>query len=140
MDLKNLDSVTKSEAGVWTQILLDGERTGVEIKIRGIDSKAFKSKSNSIRKYVQAKEKNKENADVEEMNSRMIELLAGISVDWRDTSEQGVEMKADKSGLIVDGAVLKFNLENAITVYTSYPFLADQIATASADRTNFLGV
>lgn len=138
MDLRKLDSVTKSEEGVWVPILLNGERTGIEFKIKGIDSKAFKSQSNAIRKYVQSKEKKHENTDVETMNEKMIQLIASITVDWRDTSEEGVKKGADKSGLIVDGEVLKFNLENAITVYTSYPMIADQIASDASDRSNFL--
>lgn len=139
MDLKKLDSVTKSEQGVWIPIRLDGEKTGIEIKIMGIDSKAFKSKSNSIRKYVQAKEKKNETADVEVMNEKMIELLANITVDWRDTSDEGIEIGANESGLIINGEVMKYNIENAITVYTGFPFIADQVASASADRSNFLG-
>ena len=140
MDLNKLDSVTKSENGVWIPIRHEGSRTGIEICIKGVDSKEFKTRSLSIRKYIHQQEKKKEEADVEITQEKMIELIAGITINWRDVSEEGVALKVDKSGLILNGEVLKFNIENAITLYTTLPFIAEQIASASADRNLFLGV
>jgi hypothetical protein len=139
MDLKRLDSVTKSEAGVWMDIINpDGDETGIQILVKGIDSKAFKSQSNAIRKYVQQQKEKGKTPVNSEMDAKSIQMLAAVTAGWRDTSEEGVKLKADADGLIMDGEVWKFNTENAITIYTAIPFIADQVASFTMKRANFL--
>jgi len=138
MDLKKLDSVKASEEGVWVPIFASDERTGIEILALGIDSKKFKQKSTELRKYLQKQQERKANEDIEEMDTKLINMLVALTLDWRDTSEEGVEAGADKSGLIVEGEVLKFNKENAFTVYSSYPLIPEQVLAYISDRAHFL--
>lgn len=127
MDLKKLDSVTASEEGKWVDILDgDGNKTGIRIKVKGVDSKEFKAQSTAIRKYVQKQKEKGANEDPDVMDEKSYIMLASVTLDWEEIEEDGEE--------------LVFSLENAKYLYSSYPVIANQVASFVMSRSNFLGV
>lgn len=127
MDLKKLDSISASEEGKWVDILDgDGNKTGIRIKCKGIDSKAFKSQSTAIRKYVQKQKEKGASEDQDVMDEKSYIMLASCTLDWEEIEE--------------DGAEIKFSLENAKYLYSSYPVIANQVASFVMDRSRFLEI
>lgn len=73
----------------------------------------------------QKKKKNKEEqVDFDEAERKGIELLARCTMGWNHISD--------------NGKPVPFNTNNAITIYTKYPWIKEQVDTFMADRSNFL--
>lgn len=138
-NLKKLDSVSGSEEGKWVDILDgDGNRIGIRIKVKGIDSKTFKSQSTQIRKYVQKQKEKGAAEDQAIMDEKSYMMLAAVTVDWEDTYVDDKGVEKTKKTLTDDDTELKFNTENAIYLYSSYPMIANQVTTFMMERSNFL--
>ena len=97
------------------------------IMLAGTDSEVYREalKSRARQRLNQQKKKNRaEQTDFDEAERKGIELLAKCTMGWRNISEDGKE--------------LQFNVNNAITIYTKYPWIKEQVDVFMADRSNFL--
>lgn len=135
--LSKLDTMTKSEEGVFFDIFYEGSASGIQIKLKGPDSKVFKQNAIALRKYI-TKQKEK-NADInqDEADEKMIQLFAALTVDWQFVKDDGTVLE-HKLLLDEEGNELDYNLENAVTLYTNFPFVTKQVGAYVEDSTNFL--
>jgi hypothetical protein len=124
MDISKLNTVTTSEQGKWLDILDgDGVKTGIRIKVVGIDSKKFKSESQKLAKYLE-RQREEKNKDYDGVEYKTISMAVAITVDWENIEE--------------DGKVLEFDKETGERVYTNAPIITEQVLRYAKDRNNFL--
>jgi hypothetical protein len=123
---KKFDSVGGSEAGSWLTIVdVDGVDTDIKIKLKGVDSKAFKDQTLKIRRYVNSMKEKGKYVKEDEMDDKSFQMLAASTIEWENLEE--------------DGAEIKCTPENAEYIYRCYPIIADQVSSFIVQRSNFLG-
>lgn len=115
MELKSLYTAESHENGAEIRIKnpIDGSDTDFYIKIRGIDSKAYRQ---AVRKQ------QKEILDDTEGHAER--LLASITIAWR--------------GLTDNGQDVEFSEERAEQLYLNSPGIARQVDREAANRANFI--
>ena len=116
MKVSELYTTDLHEAGSEVEILDDqGNKTGLFINIRGMDSKEFRSHTKRHQKaYIEAL-REKKDFDEEAM---MIQGLLDCTIGWRGTDE-------------------KFTKKLCKELYTKAPYIRDQIDTFMGERENF---
>lgn len=128
LDLAAFDTRKGAEAGM--DLALTHPQTGATLpatlQLLGADSDAWHEKqAELLQARVNRLAKNKKNlASVEELEHDSIELLVAVTTGWRD--------------LVLDGAPLAWNPENARRLYTRFPWIREQAFEAVNDRGNFL--
>lgn len=93
------------------------------ITLLGADSDAFRKAQNRNLNKRLAKRNVKMTA--EELEAETIDLLAGVTVSWEGF--QGI-----------DGQPIPCNAQNAVALYTKYPFIREQADRFINERANFL--
>jgi hypothetical protein len=124
MELSLLETVDNHETGAECQILspVDGKLTDVFIKLKGIDSKEWRSqKKKQTSKLLAARASGK--LDELDFDSLDIEALVECTIGWRGISEKGKEYKYSKG--------------NARKLYESSPFIVQQLLDFVGKRQNF---
>ena len=112
----------------------DGKDLGLTIKILGRDSDAFVSLQREqekarLDKVVVRQGKVVQNQQsLEQFESDRLELLIACTLGWTT---------ADGTMLQMGGADFPFNAANAHTMYSTIPFIREQIQEAMFDRANF---
>jgi hypothetical protein len=124
-DLNDLSGLSAAqEAGIDVSIThpKTGEPLGIVIKVVGPDSKK------------QAK------ARTAVLNDRVEKKIRKITADR--LTEEATNMVANSilswSGVEIDGAAVQFSVENAVMVFTRWPFIREQVQSVSDDRANFI--
>jgi hypothetical protein len=124
-DLNDLSGLSDAqEAGIDVSIThpKTGEPLGIVIKVVGPDSKK------------QAK------ARTAVLNDRVEKKIRKITADR--LTEEATSMVANSvlswTGVEIDGAVVPFTVENAVMVFTRWPFIREQVQSVSDDRANFI--
>ena len=137
--LSQLDTVKKSEEGVWRDIYAEGVKTGIQILQLGPDSKVYKQNSMAIRKYVKKQQDKKAEINQDEMDEKSYQLLAAVTADWRYVKDDGTIIE---HALLMDekGTLFEYNNENAVTLYSSWSFIADQMTEYLVDKSSFLAI
>lgn len=131
MDLATLNTAAQAEQGAWLTLRHPGtgEDLPIQIRLAGKDSKAWRDAERdfSDRRLEEIQKKGKlgkvKTAQIEE---RGIRLLALATLEWK-----GVEL---------DGKPLECVRQNAIEIYTRFPWIAEQADEFVGDRANFITV
>lgn len=120
-DFAARDCAARAEQGAEMEVTdpLTGESVGVFITLAGADSSAYRSASNAL---VRRRLKNggRGDFDPDRFRRESIEVLAACTLSWK--------------GVVVDGKALPCTRENAVTLYTRFPWLREQAETFVADR------
>jgi hypothetical protein len=139
MDLEKLNTVAGAQAGFEMELLHPGKHssTGIFIKVLGRDSEEFRrfqnAQSRSRVDKAQRLNATRINISLEGLEKETIELLAVCTVSWRTV--EGVD---EKPVVKIKGEALECSKENAVRLYTEYPWVREQVDAAVMDRANFL--
>lgn len=124
MELNQLETVTDHDAGAECNILspVDGKPTDVFIKIKGSDSKAWRSaKKRQTQQIIDARATSTmDKLDYEAMDA---EALAEVTMSWR--------------GITKDGKPYEFSKSNAEQLYKESPAVSNQLIEFLSNRANF---
>jgi hypothetical protein len=143
-DLASLDVVTKSNEGFELELYSPANMEGLNIFITvlGRDSADFQklqSEQNQRRLDRAGRAGNiSKMLSEKQMRRDGIELAAVCTKGWKtvdDTDPSNVQIK---NVLIVGGEELPYTKENAIKVYTDFPWIKEQVDDAITDRANFM--
>jgi hypothetical protein len=127
-DLASIDVVKDSNTGASIDLYhpTSGADLGIKIHIIGRDSDKFRETQAAQGRKRLAKMKktgfqtNGLQADTE---SDGIELLAHCTTGWE--------------GMVMGGKAVPFSFDNAVAIYTSHPWIKEQVDAAIADRSLF---
>lgn len=128
-DLSYLNTVDKSEEGVWMPVLdLDGNPLDTEILLLGPDSMEATKIANEVQKDVykriaESAGKGAKNVQEEDLVGEQIDQAVRITKGWKN--------------LQWDGPELPFNHANAVMLYTQSPIIREQALRFYRDRSNF---
>ena len=139
MDLSKLDTVKQASEGFELQLQDPGtnKNLGIFITVLGHDSEEYtklqskQNKRRTARMFSAGRFKPGAISD-EEIKQDTIELLAECTKAWRDEGEKLPE------SIKVGVAVMECTRENAIKLYTEYPWVKEQVDAAVVDRANFI--
>lgn len=117
MDFKNYDTVGAAEKGMDYVVLdLDECETDVVVSVIGVGSRIFKQAKQKIDNQEALYEKRGKKMDEDTSNELWVELLAKCTKGWKNVEE--------------DGKQVEFSYDNAVRMYSTYPFLRNQILSA----------
>ena len=118
----------KAEAGADLEVLdpVTGEAVGVTITLAGADSTIHRKATATIAKRRMSNAKGFRNRalDPEKFEAESIEVLAACTLGWK--------------GVVVDGAPLPCGRDNAVMLYTRFPWLREQVDQFISDRSAYL--
>lgn len=127
-DFASRDVAAKAEEGAELEVLdpVTGEAVGVYIVLAGADSSVHRKATASLSKRRLNGQKGFRNKgwDPEKMEAESIEILAACTLSWK--------------GVLVDGAPLPCSRDNAIKMYTRFPWLREQVEQFISDRSEYL--
>ncbi|NIA10013.1 MAG: hypothetical protein GWP10_09865 [Nitrospiraceae bacterium] len=124
-DLSQLSTNVKSEEGAWLTLEhpVTGDPLFGRIKLAGVDSKIYQKQARAnqdrqLRKGFRSK------FSSAELESSRIALLVAITLAWENIAENGQELEPTS--------------ENVRHVYTTYPWIREQVDEFAGDRANFI--
>jgi hypothetical protein len=122
-DLAAFDALTKAQEDGLSVDILDptGESTGITITVAGPDSARYKS-AEQIDKRL--KRRSAAPMTASEIAQASLEGLADCVIAW--------------SPVTLDGADLPMTSDNAVRLFTRFPWIREQVNAAAGDRTSFL--
>lgn len=127
-DFASRDVAAKAEEGAELEVLdpVTGEPVGVYITLAGADSAVHRKAATNVSKRRLNGQKGFRNRgwDPEKMQEESIEILATCTLSWK--------------GVLVDGAPLPCSRDNAIKMYTRFPWLREQVEAFISDRSEYL--
>jgi hypothetical protein len=102
------------------------EKLGITIRVMGKDSDRFKEISNKQNRarMAKAQKSRKLEIDPDELDDAVVNLLAACTLSW--------------DGMILEGESLDFTKDNAVMVYSRFPWIREQVDIAINDRANFM--
>ena len=114
MELRKLDVLAAAEKGVTFNIVdAYGVETDLAISVVGAGSRVFKlEKAKNDQIIANAQQRRKPLSDEEE-SDLWCNLLAKCTTGWEN--------------LELDGKVLDFSFDNALRIYTEFPFIRSQV-------------
>lgn len=127
-DFAARDVAAKAEEGAELEVLdpVTGEPVGVYITLAGADSSLHRKATATITKRRLNGQKGfrAKGFDPEKVEAESIEILAACTLSWK--------------GVVVDGAALPCSRDNAIKMYTRFPWLREQVEQFIGDRSAYL--
>jgi len=128
-DLEKFATAKLSDEGVKIPLTdVEGNPTEHWIKIRGIDSRAFKKAQGTFRKNMlelhELDSNNPERDSSREQEQETAKLIASLVVSWSFKNDDGTPYECSKG--------------NIIDVFKKAPVLVEEIDKASARRKNFI--
>ena len=127
-DFASCDVAAKAEEGAELEVLdpITNEPVGVYITLAGADSAIHRKATATIAKRRLSNTKGFRNRalDPEKFEAEGIEVLAACTLGWR--------------GVIVEGAPLPCGRDNAVRLYTRFPWLREQVDQFVSDRSAYL--
>lgn len=133
VDLSTLDTVAGANNGFDVVIYHPGTlaNLGITISVLGKDSDEFQKVS---RKHQKKR--------LDRLSKGGFRGMAGLSAE--ESERDGLELLAactmGWTGVVLDGKDVPFSTENAIDIYTRFPWIREQVDIAMGDRSNFLGL
>lgn len=127
-DLAAIDTVKDANQGADVELYhpTNGQDLGITVSVLGKDSDKFRQ--------VQAAQGRKRTAKLQKTGFR-----AGMSP--AEIEQEGIELLASCTtgwkGMVMNGQEVPFSHENAVAIYTKYPWIKEQVDTAIADRSLF---
>lgn len=138
LDIGSLDTVSACDAGAEIELKhpVSGVPLGIFVTVLGKDSQVFRNHTRQmvnerIRSEAVSRRRGKE-ADIrtlEQINAENVEILVLCTVSWRT---------GDKGCVLVKGEELAFNVPNAKKIYSTVPWIYDQVNDAIGDLANFI--
>lgn len=124
-DFATLDSAAKADDGADLAVLhpVSGEKLGVVIRLAGADSAVHRKAAAAIASR-RAKGGFRRTINLDDLQTESIEVLARCTLGW--------------SGVVLDGKDVPCGKEAAVTLYTRFPWLREQVETFISDRANYL--
>lgn len=124
-DLASLDSSAKAERGAELEVLhpVTGEKLGIVILLAGMDSAVYRNAIAAIANR-RTKEATRRNISFDDLQKENIEILSRCTLNW--------------SGVVLDGKGLPYSREAAVSAYTRFPWLREQVETFISNRANYL--
>ncbi len=127
-DFASRDVAAKAEEGAELEVLdpVTNEPVGVFITLAGADSAIHRKSTATIAKRRLSNTKGFRNRalDPEKFEAEGIEVLAACTLSWK--------------GVIVEGAPLPCGRDNAVRLYTRFPWLREQVDQFVSDRSAYL--
>lgn len=127
-DFASRDVAAKAEEGAELEVLdpVTGEAVGVYITLAGADSAVHRKALTAASKRRLNGQKGFRNKgwDPEKMQEESIEILATCTLSWK--------------GVTLEGAALPCSRDNAIKMYTRFPWLREQVEAFISDRSEYL--
>lgn len=132
MDLSNLQTAKHADAGadlvlvhpITGEALTDDAKKAPTITIKGTDSETFRKLKFDKMKKIRALGDKVEDADFETIDKDAIDEIIAMTVGFKNIE--------------LDGEQIKFTKESAHELYTSCPWVVDQIRAFIVDRSNFI--
>ncbi|MEG1610804.1 MAG: hypothetical protein RR317_06440, partial [Bilophila sp.] len=123
-DFASRDSAARCEEGVEMDVLdpSTNESTGAFITLAGTDSDPHRRASAMIAKRRAKGGFRAKTFDPDKFLAENIELLAACTLSWR--------------GVVLSGETLPCTKSSAITLYTRFPWLREQVEAFISERTN----
>lgn len=117
---KNFDTISAAEKG-FTYVVKDFDEmeTDCSIDVVGVGSRVFKQAKQKIDNQESVYAKRGKKMDEDTSNDLWVELLAKCTKGWKNVEEDGKQME--------------FSFDNAVYMYSSYPFLRNQVLAAIHD-------
>lgn len=120
MDLKQFDTISAAEKGFTYAVLdFDEVETDIKIDVLGVGSRVFKQAKQKIDNREAMAAKRGKPIEEDESNELWIELLAKCTKGWQNVEEGGKKVE--------------FSYDNAVDIYTKYPFIRNQVLAATHD-------
>lgn len=127
-DFASRDVAAKAEEGAELEVLdpVTSEAVGVYIVLAGADSSVHrKATANLTKRRINGQKGFRAKGfDPEKAEAESIEILAACTLSWK--------------GVQVDGAPLPCSRDNAIKMYTRFPWLREQVEQFISDRSEYL--
>jgi len=125
MDFKKYDTIAAAEKG-FTYILKDFDdvEQDASVDVLGVGSRVHKQAQQKIDNQMAIFEKRGKKMDEDHSNELYIEMLAKCTKGWKNIEE--------------DGKPVEFSYDNAVRMYTDYPFLRNQVLSAMHDLKGML--
>ena len=127
-DFASRDVAAKAEEGAELEVLdpVTGEAVGAYITLAGADSVVHRQAVANIskRRFNNQKGFRNKGFDPERMEAESIEILAACTLSWK--------------GVTLEGAALPCSRDNAIKMYTRFPWLREQVEAFISDRSEYL--
>jgi len=129
MDLMNLDTTTRAEAGAELEIKhpKTGKGIGFFLTIKGADSRAYKAALKDVMKRATPETTSNEVKEA---------VLVACVTGWR--AEELVDGKMCACPVLLDGKEIQFNEPNLKKVLDRMPTIRDQALAFQDARANFL--
>lgn len=124
-DLGSIDTIKDANTGAEVELYhpIEGTDLGITVRVVGHDGDLFKQiQAEQNRKRIQKMQKTQFKGVVD-ADQEAIELLAGCTQGW--------------AGMVLGGKEVPFSYENAVALYTKYPWMKEQIDVAVGDRSVF---
>lgn len=124
VDLAAWDTAEKAEEGAELSLLhpVTGEELGVHIRLAGRDSSAYIKAQRSLLEK-RANKYRRKGPSPEDLEKDSRELAARVTLGW--------------SGVVVEGESLPCTRENALALYTRFPWIREQADAFVHDRENY---
>lgn len=139
-DLASLDVVTTSNEGFDLKLYNPAgtlEDLGIVITILGRDSTEFRKLQSAQNQRRMAKlQKSGATRSVlslDELEQDTIQILAACTKAWKTQDGESF-----KELILVGGVELACTRENAVRLYTDYPWIKEQVEAGITDRANFI--
>ena len=127
-DFASRDVAAKAEIGAELEVLdpVTSEPVGVYITLAGADSAVHRKAVATVSKRRMNGQKGFRNKgfDLEKIDAENIEIFATCTLAWK--------------GVTVDGVSLPCSRDNAIKMYTRFPWLREQVEQFISDRSEYL--
>jgi len=125
MELNKLCTVEAHEAGAACTILDPSTRkpTDVIIRLRGMDSKAYRKMRRDADARTLAIMASGESVEFEKSEGYDIDALASLTLGWEN--------------IVIDGEPFEFSEENCRKLYADAPNVRDQVNRFVGNRANF---
>ena len=127
-DFATRDVAAKAEVGAELEVLdpITSEPVGAYITLAGADSTIHRKAAANVskRRFNSQKGFRSKSFDVEKMEAESIEILAACTLSWK--------------GVTLEGAALPCSRDNAIKMYTRFPWLREQVEAFISDRSEYL--
>lgn len=122
---KEMDTLAAAEKGfTYTVVDLDDNDTDCTVDVLGVGSRVFKQAKQRIDNQESQAAKKGKTLDEDLSNDLWVELLAKCTKGWKNVEE--------------DGKPVEFSYDNAVRMYTAYPYLRNQILAAIHDVKSML--
>lgn len=123
-DFASRDCVQRAEQGAELEVIdpITGKSTDVFIVLAGADSPQYR---NTSLMFTRRRIRNgaRSEFDPEKLEKENIEVLAACTLSWK--------------GVVLEGKELPCTRENAVMLYTRFPWVKEQVERFVIDRTSY---